>query len=50
MQVWGVIRRSNPQGGAKLVELPVQLPIKYELAINVKTAKALLATADEVVE
>src|SRR5262249_25244347 len=44
--------------GAKVAELPVQLPIKYELAINVKTAKALgvivppsvLATADEVIE
>ena len=44
--------------GAKVAELPVQLPIKYELTINVKTAKALgviippgvLATADEVIE
>jgi ABC-type uncharacterized transport system substrate-binding protein len=44
--------------GAKVVELPVQQPIKYELTINVKTAKALgviippgvLAIADEVIE
>ena len=44
--------------GASPVELPVQLPTKFELAINVKTAKALglsvpssmLLSADEVIE
>ena len=44
--------------GAKVAELPVQQPTKYELTINVKTAKALgvivppgvLAIADEVTE
>jgi len=44
--------------GAKPSELPVQLPTRYDLAVNLKAAKALglaiplwfLATADEVIE
>ena len=44
--------------GAKPVDLPVQLPTKFEMAVNLKTAKALgltvpqsiLLSADELIE
>jgi putative tryptophan/tyrosine transport system substrate-binding protein len=45
--------------GAKLVELPVQAPIKFELVINLKTArrrwasrsrKNMIVSADEVID
>ena len=58
-----IFRRSAPYvdhilRGAKPAELPVQLPAKFEMALNIKTLKTLgltapesmLAIADEVIE
>jgi putative ABC transport system substrate-binding protein len=58
-----IVRRGAPYidrilRGEKPADLPVQVPVKFEMAVNVKTAKALGLTvppsirlrADEVIE
>ncbi len=61
--VGDIIRRAAPYvdrilRGAKPAELPVQVPVKFEMALNLKAAKGLgldvpptlLALANEVIE
>jgi putative ABC transport system substrate-binding protein len=58
-----IVRRGAPYvdqifRGAKPADLPVQVPVKFEMALNVKTAKVLGLTvpqniillADEIIE
>ena len=52
------IKLEDQEAKAKIIELPVQFPTKYQLVVNMKTAKAIdltipatfLLHADELIE
>jgi putative tryptophan/tyrosine transport system substrate-binding protein len=58
MRTRGAVYVDQILRGAKPADLPVQVPVKFEMAVNTKTAKALglavptsmLLRADEVIE